>query len=187
MSTFNPPPRWPEPPEPGWQPPENWTPPREWGPAPAGWRLRAEDHPTSEAPGTPRPLVHSEDVPASGARPPRTPDTYPVTVHVPGQWEEHEVSETTYGFGPAPERRSRPRLRLAVIIGLLALGLLLAAATAFGFVQLARFGSEQLPSSAIICAPLLVAPRVAHRYSRCTASPVTARGARSHATTNAGR
>lgn len=145
MSTFNAPPSWPEPPSPDWVPPADWAPPLAWGPTPAGWRLRAEEHPGDNGP---RPILPSEEVPASGARPPAQPADYPVTVHIPGQWEHHEVPENTHGFGPAPVRRSRPRLRMAVIILCLVLGILLATAAAIGFVMLARYGQENLPASA---------------------------------------
>lgn len=138
---FNPPPHWPEPPTLGWIPPKGWRPDRAWGPVPAGWRLWVDPE-ASVVSGAP--LLESEDVPASGARPrPRVPH-YPVTVHNPGIWEDNPLESEDYGFGPAPEVRDRPRLRLAVTIVVAVLGLLVAVATTLLFVWLVHEGAMMI-------------------------------------------
>ncbi|MDO5661969.1 MAG: hypothetical protein Q4G40_04670 [Brachybacterium sp.] len=85
------------------------------------------------------PLLESEDVPASGARPIREEIPYPVEVTSPGnrRWlPRQDVTEDE--FGPVVPFRRRPRLRLAVIIIVTVSGLLFAAATAYLFIHLAR-------------------------------------------------
>lgn len=139
---FNPPPNWPEPPHEEWLPPADFRPAPAWGPVPAGWRLWTRNAaPTEQA----APLQDSEDVPASGARPRPRVDVYPVSVLNPGMWSENHLEEEDYGFPPATPRAVRPRLRLAMTIAVTALGLLLAAATAVGFVLLVDFAIEDLP------------------------------------------
>lgn len=138
---FNPPPNWPEPPHEGWIPPADFRPGHAWGPVPAGWRLWPSRR---EADRGPAPLQASEDVPASGARPRRRVETYPVAVLNPGMWAENHLQSEDYGFPPATPRTDRPRLRLGVTIAVTALGFLLAAGTAIMFVQLVDFGIEDL-------------------------------------------
>lgn len=148
---FNPPPGWPEPPHDGWAPPDGWRPELQWGPVPAGWRTWVPAEQVHEVGG---PLLESEDVPASGARPrPRVQD-YPVTVLNPGMWSQNHLEAEDFGFGPEKERRERPRLRLAVTITVTALGFLLAAATAILFVRLADFAVHDLPSRSSAAADL---------------------------------
>lgn len=140
---FNPPPNWPEPPHDGWIPPADFSPGRSWGPVPAGWRLwsstTADGHGRGQAP-----LQASEDVPASGARPRRRVEQYPVAVLNPGMWADNHLQGEDYGFPPAEPRTERPRLRLGVTITVTALGFLLAAATAIMFVMIVDFGIEDL-------------------------------------------
>lgn len=93
-------------------------------------------------PGTP--LLDSEDVPASGARPRERVAQYPVTVHNPGIWEDNPLESEDYGFGPAPAERHRPGVRLAVTIVAATMGLLVAVATALLFVWIVRSGAEQV-------------------------------------------
>lgn len=138
---FNPPPNWPEPPHDGWIPPADFRPGIAWGPVPAGWRLWPS-HPGAEK--VQAPLQASEDVPASGARPRRRVETYPVSVLNPGMWTENHLQSEDYGFPPAKPRTERPRLRLGVTIAVTALGFLVAAATVVMFVQLVDFGIEDL-------------------------------------------
>lgn len=138
---FNPPPNWPEPPHEGWLPPEDFRPRPSWGPIPAGWRLWLSGRPEAG----PSPLMSSEDVPASGARPRERVDTYPVEVLNPGMWTQNHLQDEDYGFPPPKPYRSRPRLRLAVTIVVTVLGFLLAAATVLLFVWLTEFAIEDLP------------------------------------------
>ncbi len=138
---FNPPPNWPEPPHDGWTPPADFSPGHAWGPVPAGWRLWLPGGSTDR--GT-APLQASEDVPASGARPRRRVEQYPVAVLNPGMWAENHLQGEDYGFPPAPARTDRPRLRLGMTIGVTALGFVVAAATAILFVQLVDFGINDL-------------------------------------------
>lgn len=138
---FNPPPNWPEPPHDGWIPPADFSPGHSWGPVPAGWRLWS---PTTAGGRGAAPLQASEDVPASGARPRRRVDQYPVAVLNPGMWTDNHLQSEDYGFPPAKPRRHRPRLRLGVTITVTALGFLLAAATAIMFVMIVDFGIEDL-------------------------------------------
>ena len=150
---FNPPPNWPEPPHDGWRPPADFRPPREWGPVPAGWRLWLTGGAASRGPA---PLQDSEDVPASGARPRARVEQYPVSVLNPGMWTDNHLQDEDYGFPPAPPRRDRPRLRLGVTITVTALGILLAAATVVGFVQIVDLAADGLPgllSSAAVQLP----------------------------------
>lgn len=142
VQRFNPPPNWPEPPHDGWLPPADFRPPPAWGPVPAGWRLWTA--PAQDA-GQGAPLQDSEDVPASGARPRPRVESYPVAVLHPGMWAENHLEEEDYGFPPAVPRRERPRLRLGVTIAVTALGVLLSAATAVGFVLLVDAAVEDLP------------------------------------------
>lgn len=149
---FNPPPHWPEPADPSWEPPVSWHPDAAWGPVPAGWRLWAAPGRLSQGTDTPPPLAESEDIPASGARavmPGIEAHDYPVTVTMPGHWEEHETQAEDFGFGPAPERRDRPRLRLAMTLLVSLLGLLVAAGTVFVFLRLVRLAHEDLPAQAM--------------------------------------
>ncbi|ATG51985.1 hypothetical protein CFK38_10985 [Brachybacterium vulturis] len=139
--SFNPPPNWPEPPHDGWIPPAGFSPGRSWGPVPAGWRLWSSA--TPEGRGS-APLQASEDVPASGARPRRRVDRYPVAVLNPGMWADNHLESEDYGFPPAAPRTDRPRLRLGVTIAVTALGFVLAAATALMFVMIVDFGIEDL-------------------------------------------
>lgn len=161
---FNPPPSWPEPPHDGWRPPDGFQPPAAWGDVPAGWRLWVpQDSPSGTAP-----LVDSEDVPASGARPRPRVQTYPVSVLNPGMWTENHLEDEDYGFPEPPARRERPRLRLAVTIVVTVLGFLLAAATVIGFVRLTSFAVEDLPdmstspSGSLSSAPVPPAHSPAH-------------------------
>src|SRR5699024_267946 len=102
------PPNWPEPPHDGWIPPADFSPGPSWGPVPAGWRLWSS---TAVGGRGPAPLQASEDVPASGARPRRRVDRYPVAVLNPGMWADNHLESEDYGFPPAEPRRDRPRLR----------------------------------------------------------------------------
>lgn len=138
---FNPPPNWPEPPHDGWTPPADFSPGRSWGPVPAGWRLWSST--TADGRG-PAPLQDSEDVPASGARPRRRVEQYPVTVLNPGMWADNHLQGEDYGFAPAALRKDRPRLRLGVTITVTVLGFVLAAATAIMFVMVVDFGIGDL-------------------------------------------
>lgn len=150
---FNPPPAWPEPPHDGWAPPDGWRPELQWGPVPAGWRTWV---PAEQVHPVPAPLLESEEVPASGARPRPRVEDYPVTVLNPGMWSQNHLEAEDYGFGPEPPRTERPRLRLAVTIAVTVLGFLLAAATAVLFVRLADYAVTELPDRA---APsVLIAP-----------------------------
>ena len=138
---FNPPPNWPEPPHDGWIPPADFSPGPSWGPVPAGWRLWSS---TAVGGRGPAPLQASEDVPASGARPRRRVDRYPVAVLNPGMWTDNHLESEDYGFPPAQPRRDRPRLRLGLTITVTALGFVVAAATALMFVMIVDFGVEDL-------------------------------------------
>ena len=139
---FNPPPNWPEPPQDGWIPPADFRPDPSWGPVPAGWRLWLSDTfgDRGEAP-----LQESEDVPASGARPRKRTEQYPVAVLNPGMWTENHLEDEDYGFPPPKPVRRRPRLRLGMTITVTALGFVLAAMTAVMFVLLVDFAVEDLP------------------------------------------
>lgn len=139
---FNPPPNWPEPPHEGWLPPADFRPPATWGRIPSGWRLWLTGRPGSRGEA---PLQDSEDVPASGARPRERVEQYPVEVLNPGMWAENHLQAEDYGFPPATQRTSRPRLRLAVTITVTVLGFVLAALTAIMFVLLVDFAVEDLP------------------------------------------
>lgn len=139
---FNPPPHWPEPPQEGWVPPTDFRPDRSWGPVPAGWRLWLTDALVDRGEA---PLQDSEDVPASGARPRRRAQQYPISVLNPGMWTENPLEEDHHGFPPATPVRSRPRLRLGLTIAVTALGFVLAALTAVLFVLLVDFAVEDLP------------------------------------------
>src|SRR5699024_11961142 len=104
-----------------------------WGPVPTGWRLWSR---AADGGRGPAPLQASEDVPASGARPRRRVETYPVAVLNPGMWTDNHLQSEDYGFPPATPRKDRPRLRLGMTITVTALGFLLAAATAIMFVMI---------------------------------------------------
>src|SRR5699024_11462251 len=117
-------------------------PPAEGGPLPAGRRRWRTGGATSRGPA---PLQDSEDVPASGARPRRRVEQYPVAALHPGMWTDNHRQDEDYGFPPAPPRRDRPRLRLGVTITVTALGILLAAATVVGFVQIVHPAADGLP------------------------------------------
>lgn len=139
---FNPPPNWPEPPHDGWLPPEDFQPQYGWGPVPAGWRLWLSGE---QAPAGQPPLQDSEDVPASGARPRKRVETYPVAVLNPGMWSQNHLEDEDYGFPPPKPTKNRPRLRLGLTITVTALGFVLATLTVLLFVWLTRFAIEELP------------------------------------------
>ena len=141
---FNPPPNWPEPPHDGWNPPADFRPQYTWGPIPAGWRLWVPE--AAEGSGG-SPLLDSEDVPASGARPRERVETYPVSVINPGMWSDNHLEDEDYGFPSAKPVTNRPKLRLGVTIAVTALGFVLAALTAVMFVLLVDFAIEDLPGS----------------------------------------
>lgn len=138
--TFNPPPNWPEPPQDGWIPPADFRPQYSWGPVPAGWRLWTQDTTHGDSP-----LVDSEDVPASGARPRQRVQDYPVAVLNPGMWSDNHLEDEDYGFPPAKQVTQRPKLRLGATITVTALGFVLAALTTVMFVLLVDFAIEDLP------------------------------------------
>lgn len=124
---FNPPPNWPEPPHPDWQPPAGWRPDPSWGPVPAGWNLWIEDG-APQVVRTERPLVASEQVPATGAGYQVPSSDYPVDVTLPGVFETVSAERLDHGFGPAP--RSEPAApRRGVEYAIAAAGTLLLAAT----------------------------------------------------------
>lgn len=148
---FNPPPDWPEPPHEEWTPPSGWRPRWQWGAVPAGWRTWVDGQPRSERPS---PLLESEDVPASGARPRDRVDKYPVTVATPGMWSHNHLDSEDYGFAPEKPVRRRPRLRLGVTIAVTVIGFLIAAATAVLFVWLTDFAVNDLPGTVSSAASL---------------------------------
>jgi hypothetical protein len=139
---FNPPPNWPEPPHDGWIPPADLRPQYSWGPVPAGWRLWLPEAPVGRGQA---PLQDSEDVPASGARPRKRVEAYPVSVINPGMWSQNHLEDEDYGFPPAKTITDRPRLRLGMTIAVTALGFVLAALAAVMFVLLVDFAVEDLP------------------------------------------
>ncbi|GAB4096154.1 hypothetical protein GCM10028787_16290 [Brachybacterium horti] len=140
---FNPPPSWPEPPQDGWLPPDGFRPGPAWGPVPSGWRLWVAG--TDEATAEDAPLQRSEDVPASGVRPRPRVETYPVSVLNPGMWSQNHLEDEDYGFPPAAPVKRRPGRRLAAHITVTALGFVIAALVAIGFVRLTDFAVEDLP------------------------------------------
>ncbi|GAA1490599.1 hypothetical protein [Brachybacterium sacelli] len=152
---FNPPPNWPEPPREDWVPPADFRPHSSWGRVPAGWRLWLPEKPLGH--GEP-PLHDSEDIPASGARPRRRVETYPVAVLNPGMWSQNHLEDEDYGFPPAKPVKDRPRLRLGVTISVTVAGFLLAAATAVMFVLLVDFAIEDLPGMLSGSAGSVLAP-----------------------------
>ncbi|WP_193104529.1 hypothetical protein [Brachybacterium sp. FME24] len=139
---FNPPPNWPEPPHDGWIPPADLRPQYSWGPVPAGWRLWLPQEPIGRGEA---PLQDSEGVPASGARPRKRVESYPVAVLNPGMWSQNHLEDEDYGFPPAKPVKNRPRLRLGMTITVTVLGFVLAALTAVTFVLLVDFAVEDLP------------------------------------------
>ncbi|GAA1485017.1 hypothetical protein [Brachybacterium fresconis] len=154
---FNPPPNWPEPPREGWTPPEDFRPHASWGRVPAGWHLWIPEAPLGRGQA---PLQHSEDVPASGARPRRRVQTYPVAVINPGMWTHNHLEDEDYGFPAAKPVPNRPRLRLGVTISVTVAGFLLAALTAVMFVFLVDFAIEDLPGVLSGAPSTLLAPAV---------------------------
>ncbi|MGO1390001.1 hypothetical protein [Brachybacterium alimentarium] len=144
---FNPPPNWPEPPRDGWTPPTDFRPGPGWGPVPAGWRLWVSHGAQASQDAAAAPLLDSEDVPASGARPRDRVSTYPITVVNPGMWSHNHLEDEDYGFPPAKPVTDRPRLRLGVTITVTVLGFVLAALTAIAFVLLVGFAVDDLPAA----------------------------------------
>lgn len=144
--TFNPPPRWPEPPRPGWVPPEGWRPDRSWGEVPSGWRLWTRPPQPDDASA---PLTESEDIPASGVGTLSAPAEYPVAVTHPGVITDMPApADDHHGFGAAKVRTPRPRLRLALTIVVTVLGLAVAGATVLAFLWIIDFAHTDLESSA---------------------------------------
>lgn len=143
--TFNPPPRWPEPPRPGWVPPEGWRPDRSWGEVPSGWRLWTRPPPPDDDSA---PLAESEDIPASGVGTLTAPPEYPVSVTLPGVVSVLPApADDHHGFGAPRVRRARPRPRQALTILAAVLGLAIAAVTVLAFLWIIDFAHTDLTSS----------------------------------------
>ncbi len=107
MMIFNPPPRWPEPPYPGWTPPEGWTPNPDWGPVPEGWELWIDDRNKRRKIGSSGragtfSLLNSEKVPTVGALGKPRIAEYPILPIKPGRYRSRPISPDTNGFPPAP-------------------------------------------------------------------------------------
>ncbi|MCT2149686.1 hypothetical protein M3D48_03475 [Dermabacter vaginalis] len=157
---FNPPPSWPEPPEGTGDLPASWSPDPRWPEIPAGWRLDFDPATVGPSPAVPAPVTRSETLRASGVVAER-PGQYPARVELPGHVDMRDTDTSLVnGFPPEKPRAFGPhdphagRRRLIVNLCLCLVGLVLAAASVYGFAQLYSYAMNELPKGESAAASL---------------------------------
>lgn len=146
MTSFNPPPNWPEPSDQKWKPSPGWTPDPTWPTPPAGWAVQWEADGGAYASHA---LTGTEVLPATSARPVAT-GAYPIDVDLPGHLIHHTAPHT----GPTKGRvAARTWTLIAALIGLLAI-----VATIVAFTWLYNYAHTSLPSTQAAAAVMTMTP-----------------------------
>lgn len=135
VTSFNPPPHWPEPREKDWKPQAGWMPDPAWPQPPAGWAVQWE---SDSGAFRSHALSGTEELSATSARPPAGGE-YPIEVDLPGHLVRHTSARTEPTHGRVS---SRTWTLIAALIGVLAI-----VATIVAFIWLYNFAHSSLPQT----------------------------------------